>query len=262
MDAAAAVVGGFGDVDPYEVLDLVDRLADKSLITVDEVDHDGESRDRLSETIRHYALDRLTDAGELTAARDAHALFWTTWSQSRNVFLDCRLALMAEVRSNLANLSAAARWACISRPEQLQPLMLAIGLFLQVEDDADGDGLFESALAALEGNDDVAWAYVAMATTFARAFSWVASFPTELRARADIIATRHELPLIHAVLTLVAAATKSGDPDGLAAAGEQFATAGSAVGAPMPSRLPPGTVPRAVSSNLRRSSCPWPSRGH
>ena len=106
--------------------------------------------------------------------------------------------------------------------------MLVIGLFLQVEDDADGDGLFESALAALEGNDDVAWAYVAMATTFARAFSWVASFPTELRARADIIATRHELPLIHAVLTLVAAATKSSDPDGLAAAGELFATAGRA----------------------------------
>ncbi len=57
---AEAVVRAFGDVDPYEVFDLVDRLADKSLIAVDEADSDGESRYRLLETIRHYALDRLT----------------------------------------------------------------------------------------------------------------------------------------------------------------------------------------------------------
>ena len=228
MDAAEAVVGGFGDVDPYEVFDLVDRLADKSLIAVDEVDQDGESRYRLLETIRHYALDRLADAGELTAARDAHSLFWTTWCKSRNVFSDCGLAVLADVRNNLANLSAAARWACISRPAQLQPLMLAIGLFLQVEDDEHGDGLFESALAALDGHDDVAWAHVAMATTFARAMTWVARPDTELRARAAAIATRHNLPLIHAALLLVAAARTSSDPDGLAAAGEQFAIAGSA----------------------------------
>jgi predicted ATPase/class 3 adenylate cyclase/DNA-binding CsgD family transcriptional regulator len=228
MDAAEAVVGGFGDVDPYGVFDLVDRLADKSLIAIDEVDHDGESRYRLLETIRHYALDRLVDAGELTAARDAHALFWTRWSESRNVFFECALALLAEVQRNLANLEAAARWACISRPAQLQPLMLAIALFVQVEDDEDGDGLFESALAALDGQDDVAWAHVAMATTFARAMTWIAHPDTELPARADAIATRHNLPLIHAALTLVAAARKSGDSDGLAAAAARYAIAGSA----------------------------------
>ena len=188
----------------------------------------GESRYRLLETIRHYALDRLTDAGELTAARDAHALFWTTWSESRNVFFDCGYAILAEVQSNLANLSAAARWACISRPMQLQPLMLAIGLFVQVEDDEGGDSLFESALAALDGYDDVAWAYVAMANTFARGMTWIARPDTELRARADAVATRHHVPLIHAVLTLVAGVTTSGDPDDLASAGEQFAVAGSA----------------------------------
>ena len=51
---------------------------------------------------------------------------------------------------------------------------------------------------------------------------------SSLRGRADAIATTHNLPLIRAALTLVAAVTASSDPDGLAAAGEQFAIAGSA----------------------------------
>ena len=74
MDAAESLVSSFGDVDRHDVFDLVDHLADKSLIAMDEVDEAGESRYRLLETIRHYALDRLTDAYEVTSARDAHAV--------------------------------------------------------------------------------------------------------------------------------------------------------------------------------------------
>ena len=69
VGAAEAVVAAFGDVDRYDVLDLVDHLADKSLVALDGVDPAGESRYRLLETIRYYALDRLDDAGELVASR-------------------------------------------------------------------------------------------------------------------------------------------------------------------------------------------------
>ena len=198
MAAAEAVVGAFGDVDRDDVLDLVDRLADKSLIALDGVDATGESRYRLLETIRHYALDRLDDAGELTAARDAHADFWAGWAASHNVHLDCSLAIYDAIPPNLANLSAAARWACVSRPELLQALMLCIGPFLQVDDDEGGaDRLFESALAALDGVDDIAWAHVAMAATFVRTFTWVFAPDDELRERAESIAAEHDLPARH-----------------------------------------------------------------
>ena len=150
--AAEAVVAAFGDIDRYDVLDLVDHLADKSLVALDGVDPAGESRYRLLETIRYYALDRLDDAGELVAARDAHAEFWAGWAEAHNVHFDCSLTILDAIPPNLANLTAAARWACVNRPELLQALMLCIGPFVQFDDgEHRADGLFESALAALEG---------------------------------------------------------------------------------------------------------------
>ena len=76
--------------------------------------------------------------------------------------LDISSAIHNVVVSNRANLSAAARWACGSRPDLLQPLMLSLGLILDIEEASGGLGLFESALAALDGLDEVAWAHVAM----------------------------------------------------------------------------------------------------
>ena len=67
---AAEVVCATADVDALDVLDLVDQLVAKSLVTAEE--RDGAVRYRLLETIRHYALDRLFQAGEVSAARDAH----------------------------------------------------------------------------------------------------------------------------------------------------------------------------------------------
>ncbi len=66
LEAAEAV--GVGDpVDEYDVLDLIARLADKSLVTVDS--SGPEARYRLSEILRAYSYERLVQAGE--AARRA-----------------------------------------------------------------------------------------------------------------------------------------------------------------------------------------------
>jgi predicted ATPase/class 3 adenylate cyclase/DNA-binding CsgD family transcriptional regulator len=227
MDAAESVVSSFGDVDRHDVFDLVDHLADKSLLAMDEVDQAGESRYRLLETIRHYALDRLTDANEVASARDAHAVYWATWAESHNLYLDISTDIYNEVVRNLANLSAAARWACVTRPDLLQPLMLSMGLILDLEEASEGSGLFESALAALEGLDDVAWAHVAMAATMVRGLTSASPPDVGLRGRAESIARAHDLTLIPAVFTFMDVVTGRWDPDGLAPASRLFAEAGS-----------------------------------
>ncbi len=228
VGAAEAVVAAFGDVDRYDVLDLVDHLADKSLVALDGVDPAGESRYRLLETIRYYALDRLDDAGELVAARDAHAEFWAGWAQTRNVHFDCSLTILDAIPPELANLTAAARWACVNRPELLQALMLCIGPFVQLDDgERRADGLFESALAALEGRDDIAWAHVAMAAEFARTYTWVVVADEELRLRTEALATEHDLVLIRANLAFLSAFVTTRDLGGFAVASELFDEAGS-----------------------------------
>ena len=228
VGAAEAIVAAFGDVDRYDVLDLVDHLADKSLVALDGVDPAGESRYRLLETIRYYALDRLDDAGELVAARDAHAEFWARWAETRNVHFDCSLTILDAIPPELANLIAAARWACVNRPELLQALMLCIGPFVQFENgEHRADGLFESALAALEGRDDIAWAHVAMAAELARTFTWVVVPDKELRSHTEALATEHDLVLIRANLALLSAVVGPGSPQGFGVASELFDEAGS-----------------------------------
>ena len=55
-----------------DVLDLLGRLVDKSLVVVEPESETGETRYRLLETIRQYALEKLTGAGEARELRDGH----------------------------------------------------------------------------------------------------------------------------------------------------------------------------------------------
>ena len=70
LDAAETVCAD-EHLDPYDVLDLLTRLVDKSLVQLD----DTTGRYRLLETVRQYALDRATAAGELPEIRGRH-LAW------------------------------------------------------------------------------------------------------------------------------------------------------------------------------------------
>jgi len=71
--SAAAEVVGFAPLEPGEVVESLARLADQSLLTV--AASAGGTRYRALETIRQYATEQLTEAGELDAAR-AHHLCW------------------------------------------------------------------------------------------------------------------------------------------------------------------------------------------
>lgn len=73
LEAAAAVWGE--DADEFEVLDLLTRLTDKSLVIV-RTAKDGNQRYRYLETVRQYATEVCVAQGEHEAARDRHLDFY------------------------------------------------------------------------------------------------------------------------------------------------------------------------------------------
>ena len=73
--AAAERVAAAGDLKPASMLELLTRLADKSLVRVEHAR--GDSRYHLLVTIRDYARDRLAEAGEADAMRQAHLAYFT-----------------------------------------------------------------------------------------------------------------------------------------------------------------------------------------
>ena len=66
-----AVVSTCGvEIDEYELIDLLGRLCDKSLMIMEE--RDRQARYRLLETIRQYASEKLAEAGEIELVRVRH----------------------------------------------------------------------------------------------------------------------------------------------------------------------------------------------
>ncbi len=61
------------DLSPVDVLDLLSRLIDKSLVVVEDREQAGEVRYRLLEVVRQYTREQLVRAGELGPARRRHA---------------------------------------------------------------------------------------------------------------------------------------------------------------------------------------------
>jgi predicted ATPase len=78
LDAAEAVVQGSDDLTPPEgdVLDLLSRLVDKSLVTVESQGAD--TRFRLLEIVREYAAGKLGEVDEISAARRQHRDYFLT----------------------------------------------------------------------------------------------------------------------------------------------------------------------------------------
>ncbi|HVT12486.1 MAG TPA: tetratricopeptide repeat protein [Fimbriimonadaceae bacterium] len=75
LEAAEAVCAN-RNIDALDVLDLLDRLIDKSLVVFDPA----ADRYRFLETVRQYAADRLLESGEGIARRDRHLSFFVAWT--------------------------------------------------------------------------------------------------------------------------------------------------------------------------------------
>lgn len=78
LEAAEAVCAG-GDVDIFDVLDLIGHLVDKSMVVRDDVS----GRLGMLETLRQYALRRLTESAEVDEVRVRHLdHFWSFATQT------------------------------------------------------------------------------------------------------------------------------------------------------------------------------------
>lgn len=79
---AAEAVCGIGEVDPFDVADIVGSLVDKSLVVVEQ--HGGDLRYHLLETIRQFGAERLLESGEQAVVETgrAHAEHFATVAET------------------------------------------------------------------------------------------------------------------------------------------------------------------------------------
>jgi predicted ATPase/class 3 adenylate cyclase len=112
--AAATMVCGFdidGDLDEFQMLDVVDSLVRKSLVDVERTSV--EVRYSMLETIRQFAEERLGESTDADAVRDRHASFFAEQAEAAfDMWLSPHEALAYRfVDDEIANLRAAFRWA-------------------------------------------------------------------------------------------------------------------------------------------------------
>jgi predicted ATPase len=109
--AAAVAIAGAGQLDEYAVIDLLDALVRKSLVTADR--SGGHVRYAMLETIRQFAEDQLAATGESDNTRYAHARYYagketellTLWNSPN------QRDAHDWIDTELANLRNAFRWA-------------------------------------------------------------------------------------------------------------------------------------------------------
>jgi predicted ATPase/DNA-binding SARP family transcriptional activator len=70
-----------------DILDLLGRLVDKSLVIVESDSEVGDTRYRLLETIRQYALEKLVETGEASVIRDQHLYFYLSLAEKSEPYL-------------------------------------------------------------------------------------------------------------------------------------------------------------------------------
>src|SRR5262249_53500724 len=103
LEAAEAVASG-PDLASEEVVPLLRRLVERSLVQFEQ--DQGHGRYRLLETLREHALERLVQADELQALRDAHARYFAemAWRTFQRLFDDdSTVPVMPELVQELGN---------------------------------------------------------------------------------------------------------------------------------------------------------------
>jgi non-specific serine/threonine protein kinase len=117
MEAAEEVTSGHGS-EPEEVLDLLSRLINKSLVNVD-IEIDEGRRYRFLETVRQYAFERLLQSGEAEGLRDRHLSFFRDLVQRAEPELTraAQVKWLNRLQREHDNLRLALEW-CLAAPER------------------------------------------------------------------------------------------------------------------------------------------------
>ncbi|HET7677442.1 MAG TPA: tetratricopeptide repeat protein [Candidatus Limnocylindrales bacterium] len=128
LEAAEAICPG-GEVVADDVLDLLSRLVEKSLVTVEPA---AETRYRLLETIRQYMRDRLLEAGEAAATQRRHRDWYLALADTAapNFFRGPESAVWLDrLEAEHDNLRAALQWSEDEPGEGVGGLRLAASLW-------------------------------------------------------------------------------------------------------------------------------------
>ncbi len=139
----AAVEAMFGDS-----LDAIERLVDKSLVTVEQLGDD-QMRYRLLETLRRYGLERLIEAGEEEDAREKHFNYYLSAAErAYGQRIENEAASLAPLRRDHDDFRAALRWVR-TRPRDFLRLASALGWFWFLHSHyREGRAWLEEALSA------------------------------------------------------------------------------------------------------------------
>lgn len=129
LEAAEAVCSDEVSIPRTDMLELLSHLIDKSLVVVDE--RDGRARYRLLEPLRQYGMEYLRAAGDWTATRRRHAVFFHVYAlaheRDASVGGLAREAATQALADEYSNLQAALQW-CIDAGEAQLGLEIAWGL--------------------------------------------------------------------------------------------------------------------------------------
>jgi predicted ATPase/class 3 adenylate cyclase/DNA-binding CsgD family transcriptional regulator len=217
LDAAGAVAGG-APVQRHQVLDLLTLLIDKSLVVVENTG--GPTRYRLMETVRQYALEKLSESGEADDVRDRHRDHYTALVAD----LDApdpvarRRVRLEQVETEFDNLRAAFGWSrdhddverALRLVSSLQPLWLSGGRLVE------GLSWFGAVFAQVQGDAvTVAPAVHARALADQALMTAVIEIPDPLEREKQSLAIARELgePELLSRSLLACGATAVYDPD-------------------------------------------------
>jgi len=130
LTAAEAVLPG-GDLPAVAVLDMLERLVKQSLVVTDHTA--GNTRYRMLETLRTYAVGKLGDSGEAETLAAAHAAYFVDLGEQAETGLRGpeQARWLAVLREEHANVRAALAWLIVADGQADAALRLAgsLGLY-------------------------------------------------------------------------------------------------------------------------------------
>lgn len=135
-------------------IDVIGRLAGRSLLITDDDGATGSVRYRLLDSIRAFARDAMTDAGLLDDALDAHAEWFATAAAVSTDGVRGReqAEYLTLASSERANIDAALAWSATHDPPRALAIALGFGWAWIVLGDSRGAERLLAALAANEGH--------------------------------------------------------------------------------------------------------------
>jgi predicted ATPase/class 3 adenylate cyclase len=134
LEAAEEVCAGVerDNISPYDILDLLTQLINKSLVVVLEQPYGRETRYRMLETIRQYAREKLMEAGNGEDVRKKHFEYYlqTITQIEREFYGQKELKWLVWLDNEVDNVRVAIEWSIENRPQDGLELVNCLGQFL------------------------------------------------------------------------------------------------------------------------------------